>query len=164
MEYAWRCIFPFDSECKGNIQRETMQVRVAQRYPLSYPRYLRPARSPNCDTERSPLGAKVKDLRMAMPVVGDRVREVAGREIRGSRGNLRLSLRVAGIEGLRIAAWPGNYFAKATVDVWIVSEWLGTVHESGRAESRDKGSETQGWRRRRECGYPMRPACLRPKR
>jgi hypothetical protein len=42
LEYAWRCIFPSDSECKGNIQRETMQVRVAQRYPLSYPRYLRP--------------------------------------------------------------------------------------------------------------------------
>jgi hypothetical protein len=52
-----------------------MQVRVAQRYPLSYPRYLRPARSPSRDAEHSPLGAKVKDVGMAMPVVGDGVRK-----------------------------------------------------------------------------------------
>jgi hypothetical protein len=63
---------------------------------------------------------------------------------------LRLSLRVARLEGLRIAAWPAIYFAKATVDVWIVSELLGSKHQSGKAETRDKGLETQGWRQRRE--------------
>jgi hypothetical protein len=35
LEKAWRCIFPFSEECKGNIQRE---VLVAPEVSLGHPR------------------------------------------------------------------------------------------------------------------------------
>ena len=37
LEKAWRCIFPLDVECKGNMQSNVFQIRAA---PLETPGHL----------------------------------------------------------------------------------------------------------------------------
>lgn len=61
LEKAWRCIFPFDEECKGNIQRIVFLIGVALESPLGTPGRSRLARSPSRWTARH-LHCRVQPL------------------------------------------------------------------------------------------------------